>query len=358
MKLSLSENIRGYRKQRKLTQEKLAEALGVTVGAVYKWESGLSLPELSMIVEIADFFDISVDALLGYKMKDNRLDALEKHMTDLLRTMDPTAVTEAEKALAKYPHIFRIVYLAASTYLAFGAGNHDKAQLMRALELLEHARLLLPQNDDPRISEETICSNMSVAWFQMNEYEKGLELLKQNNTCGIFSSDMGFCLAAFMSRPEEALHYLSEGLLSGLSSLFTTVLGFVFVFCARNDWDSALNIIDWSLHILNGVKTEGKTDYLDKAHAELLVVKAYVQKKAGKPDASFDSLKKAAVIADSFDLRPDYSLNTIRFAENTDQTVVFDAFGASAAAGAAALIRLFNDPELAGQWEEMLNDVS
>lgn len=68
MKLKLSENIRVYRKQRKLTQEKLAEALGVTVGAVYKWESGLSQPELSMIVELADFFDISVDVLLGVSM--------------------------------------------------------------------------------------------------------------------------------------------------------------------------------------------------------------------------------------------------------------------------------------------------
>lgn len=75
MKLKLSENIRMYRKQRKLTQEKLAETLGVTVGAVYKWESGLSQPELNMIVELADFFDISVDVLLGCEMKDNRLES-------------------------------------------------------------------------------------------------------------------------------------------------------------------------------------------------------------------------------------------------------------------------------------------
>ncbi|MBR5048118.1 MAG: helix-turn-helix transcriptional regulator, partial [Erysipelotrichaceae bacterium] len=72
MKLMLSENIRKFRKQRGMTQEKLAEALGVTVGAVYKWESGLSQPELSMLVDIADFFDTSVDVLLGCRMKDNR----------------------------------------------------------------------------------------------------------------------------------------------------------------------------------------------------------------------------------------------------------------------------------------------
>ena len=45
MKLTLSENIRSFRKERKMTQEQLATVLGVTVGAVYKWESGLSVPE-------------------------------------------------------------------------------------------------------------------------------------------------------------------------------------------------------------------------------------------------------------------------------------------------------------------------
>ena len=56
MKINLANSIRKHRKNRKMTQEQLAEALGVSVGAVYKWEAGLSLPELNLIVEIADFF--------------------------------------------------------------------------------------------------------------------------------------------------------------------------------------------------------------------------------------------------------------------------------------------------------------
>ena len=66
----LAENIRVLRKERSLTQEQLAEVLGVTTGAVYKWEAKLSQPELNMVMELADFFDTSVDVLLGYEMKD------------------------------------------------------------------------------------------------------------------------------------------------------------------------------------------------------------------------------------------------------------------------------------------------
>ena len=70
MENKLAENIRQFRKQRKMTQEQLAEVLGVTVGAVHKWEARLSTPELSLIMEMADYFDISVDVLLGYEMKE------------------------------------------------------------------------------------------------------------------------------------------------------------------------------------------------------------------------------------------------------------------------------------------------
>ena len=70
----LAENIRVLRKERSLTQEQLAEVLGVTTGAVYKWEAKLSQPELNMVMELADFFDTSVDVLLGYEMKDKHLE--------------------------------------------------------------------------------------------------------------------------------------------------------------------------------------------------------------------------------------------------------------------------------------------
>ncbi len=66
MQIKTGENIRKLRKEQGMTQEQLADALGVTVGAVYKWEAGLSVPEVKLLMDIADIFDSSVDSLLGY----------------------------------------------------------------------------------------------------------------------------------------------------------------------------------------------------------------------------------------------------------------------------------------------------
>ncbi|MGX8692484.1 MAG: helix-turn-helix domain-containing protein [Clostridia bacterium] len=353
MKLTLAENIRLFRRQRKLTQEKLAEALGVTVGAVYKWESGQSLPELNLIVELADLFDTSVDVLLGYQMKDNRLEPMLDRLCQYCRTLDPAALGEAEKALARYPHSFRAVHVCAQVYLAFGAGHHDQAELRRALELLERALVLLPQNEDPRISETTISGELATVRFLLGEREASLELWKRNNAGGMFSDGIGLFLAGYLDRPEEASPFLTEALLCGVSTLFTAIIGYVFLFRSRGDWDSALAASSWGLELLSRLKTETQTDSIDKTQAEMMAVLAYAQAQTGLREAAEESLRKAGTFAHRFDSQPDYSLKTLRFAEHMDQITVFDILGASAADSVAELLRLLDDPALSEQWEEI-----
>ena len=352
MKLSLSENIRSFRKQRKMTQEKLAEALGVTVGAVYKWESGQSQPELNLLVEMADFFDTSVDVLLGYRIKDNRLDSALERINAYCQSLDPTAISEAEKVLGKYPHSFRAVYECAAVYLVYGASNHDRQQLKRALDLFELSKMLLPQNDDPRISDATICGNQSAVWFLLGEQEKTIELLKKNNAGGIFSGDIGAFLSIYRDAPEEAGPFLSEALLSGASTLFTAILGYVFLFRFRNDWTSAMDILSWGIGLLTGLKAENKPGFLEKTLAEMLVLLAYVQTRVGRQAESSDSLKKAHAMALRFDAMPDYSLKAMRFAEHMEQSTCYDILGATASESIANLISLLKDQSFADQWAE------
>ena len=141
MTIQLAQNIRTFRKQRALTQEQLAEVLGVTVGAVYKWEAGLSLPELTMLMELAAFFDTSVDVLLGYELQDNRLEATVERLKNFRIQKNREGLGEAEKALKKYPNSFEIAYQAAAIYQCFGTESGEKQLLHRAMELLRDCRL-------------------------------------------------------------------------------------------------------------------------------------------------------------------------------------------------------------------------
>ena len=334
MKLTLAENIRTLRKQKKLTQEKLAEALGVTVGAVYKWESGLSQPELGMLVELADFFDTSVDVLIGYKMKDNRLESTMERLGKYAQTLDPSLIQEAEKALAKYPHSFNIVYSCAMVYLVFGGNKKDKSYLRRAEELLEQSIVLSSQNEDPHISQATISGDMSLALFLLDEREKGLELLKKNNAGGIFDSEIGVLLSLFMDRPEEAEPYLSGALMSNISSLLNVICAYVFLFRKRKDWRSALAITTWGVDVLSG----------------LLLDKEAASDRTGEMD---ETLLKAKTYAARFDATPDYSLDSIRFVDRRNQTLYFDIFGETASGSITALLDLLADQKLTDRWQEI-----
>lgn len=65
MDLSLGKRITKNRKRLGLTQDQLAEKLGITAQAVSKWENDLSCPDISILPKLADIFSISTDELLG-----------------------------------------------------------------------------------------------------------------------------------------------------------------------------------------------------------------------------------------------------------------------------------------------------
>lgn len=63
--MDIGKKIQALRKERNITQEALASEMGVTVGAVSKWENGISLPDILMLSALADFFAVTTDHLLG-----------------------------------------------------------------------------------------------------------------------------------------------------------------------------------------------------------------------------------------------------------------------------------------------------
>ena len=352
MEIKLAENIRMYRKQRLMTQEQLAEVLGVTVGAVYKWEARLSLPELSLIMEMADFFDTSVDVLLGYEMRDNRLQATVERLKKYRRDKDREGLCESEKALKKYPHTFEVVHESAAMYRVFGMELRRKAMLQRALELLIESRSLLPQNTDPQISDLTICGEMADVYLMLEEREKALALLMAHNADGIYSDMIGFTLATDEKRPEEAVPFLSEALLKTILTLIRTIMGYVNVFFNQKDYDSAREILHWGTGVLSGLQIADHPSFLDKMGSIFHVCIAYAQIESGDTAEAGRSLSLAKELAERFDAAPEYDSGAIRFVTLAKPASTYDDLGETAMEGIQNVLDDLGNDVLSAMWAD------
>ena len=356
MKLSLAENIRAFRKERRLTQEQFAEAMGVTVGSVYKWETGQTTPELSMLVEIADFFDISMDVLLGYRVKDNRIAAIEERLREYCRVRDPEALIEAEKALKKFPNSFEVVHGCAQVYAFFGVGSKNHAETRRALELYEQAKLLISQNHDPKISEQTISGEMASAWMLLGERERCIELLKNHNAGGAYSDMIGMVLALYLKKHEEAEPFLAEALLLNTFGLVDSAVGYALVLSARREYAGAKRMLSGLIAYLESFKEGEKADFADKIMASMYAVMAHIHTLEGNPAEATACLRSVLAAVRKFDATPDYGIRTLRYPMRRTDVILNDALGATAAESIETVLALLGNQELSGIWKELAAD--
>lgn len=68
--MNLSENLKRIRKENNLSQEQLADKLGVSRQSVSKWESGLAYPEMDKVLQICKMFNLNIDELLNQNLKE------------------------------------------------------------------------------------------------------------------------------------------------------------------------------------------------------------------------------------------------------------------------------------------------
>lgn len=73
MKIQVGQNIRSLRHKRQVSQEDLAAAMGVTMQAISKWETGKANPDLALLPKLAEYFQVTIDNLFYMEDAENRL---------------------------------------------------------------------------------------------------------------------------------------------------------------------------------------------------------------------------------------------------------------------------------------------
>lgn len=78
--------LKGLRNEKRLTQEQMAEQLNVSGRTVSRWETGSNMPDIGMLVELAEFFDVSISEIIDGERESGKMNQEEKET--LLKVVD------------------------------------------------------------------------------------------------------------------------------------------------------------------------------------------------------------------------------------------------------------------------------
>lgn len=365
MEMMLAENIKRLRKENYLTQEQLAEALGITVGAVYKWENGRSTPDIGTLMELADLFHVSLDALTGFHMHNDGVKDLDEKIL-LLQSQKKyaEAISQAEKALLRYPNHFQIVLRAGFLYGHAGTELEENKYLYRCIELLERSIVLLSQNTDPSISEAGIKSSIAEYYIILGQTEKGIEILKKYNVNGMNNPRIAIAYTGtdilHVDRPildiREAEPYLTGAYFDILTSSVLTMIAYANYYYAIKDYKSGREAYLYLATLLQNMKIHSnKVAYVDKITSLCYYGCAKISMYLGERDTVSYYLQQAYEKAAQYDTTPLHGLENMRFCiGDTKTATAYDDLGQSALAAIETHI-LREDPQslLWAVWQQL-----
>lgn len=134
----LGENIRRLRIATGITQEQFGCEMGVSAQAVSRWENGATYPDITMLPMIADFFDVSMDELMGRGRELDSIDrnAFFKKINDMRDRGRAEGILEAyDKMLYKYPNDPYLLHGKATYLYSQFNNNQDMAVAKEIISL-------------------------------------------------------------------------------------------------------------------------------------------------------------------------------------------------------------------------------
>lgn len=328
MEIRLGENIRRLRKEAGFTQEQLAEALGVSVSAVHKWESGKATPELEMLVDIAEFFETSVDAMLNYGWQKLSMgQAADQIIAYRNERNFEEGIHFAERALQKYPNSFKVVYQSALLYF-MSMINYRGKNAHRAIKLFEKAIELIDQNTDSEIGVITIQNEIAGCYCYLDQMDKAIEVLQKHNVGGLNHAKIGLIMSQNPARAEESLRYLSDALHNYYARIYEICIGYANAYGALEKIEKIEDMMLWLLDMGKGLKIPDTVNIIDKTDVRIYTILAEIRVLQGDEAGAEKWLREAKRSAHKFDAAPQYrTAYGMKYYHSNEKSMSYDDMG-------------------------------
>ncbi len=154
MTLYIGENLKKQRKLRELTQEQLADILGVSFQSVSKWERGEVYPDIEMLPTIANCFGITVDELLGMegiRSSSEVKTVLDKAKKNMSKGLIEDNIKLLEEAVKVHPNNYELLSQYAMNLTFAAIDNKSEEYRQNNKKAARIAERILAECTDPKI---------------------------------------------------------------------------------------------------------------------------------------------------------------------------------------------------------------
>ncbi|ERK30311.1 helix-turn-helix domain-containing protein [Clostridium intestinale] len=230
--INIARAIINKRKEKGLTQDDLASYIGVSKASVSKWETEQSYPDITFLPQLAAFFNISIDELMGYEPQMGKED-IRKLYLELSADFAAKPFDEvlgscreiAKKYFSCFPLLFQIGALLVNN--SMGSGDMDKA-LALIVEAKELFIRVKKESDDAELKQlalnmEAFCS------LTLGNPNEVIELLEGRSRKKISTESLLAQAYQITGKPREAKAALQVGIYQYMLSLFGALSDYLMI---------------------------------------------------------------------------------------------------------------------------------
>ena len=287
--MELGNNIKELRKQRGLRQEQLAEAMGVSTASVSKWETNQSFPELTLLAELADFFEVSIDALIGHSLNADRMEALIAQMEQAVDDRDEeTAAALCGKILRNYPNNSRAVEACADGYYNLHIYTSKRPYMEHCIA--QTKRLMSLKQGEPARERLERIHYLGNQYDHLEQWDTAKEYYEQSNVSGRSDASIANCLLK-LGKPQEAVTMLSNVLAESVFEQFQIVNILADSWTALGETEKACSALEWLYTVMESLRYNPTTMIL----LQVKLAGHYLE--LGQTEAAGAAIRKAAILA-------------------------------------------------------------
>lgn len=320
--LKLGENLKKFRLQRELTQEQLADILGVSAQAVSRWENGTTYPDITLLPTVANYFEITLDELMGmdsFKSEEQLKELLGQFKENGSKGMIYENILLLRDAVKTYPANyelqFRLVNQLAFCEYKDGRGLSEEEKISFNREAAEIGNRILSHCTDCAIINQTT-QQLCYIYSSLGEKEKAIEYAKKLPNIGCTDT----VVLGDLYEGEQQRTHLKRAI-KWYTSIFWCALINLADLGYRNETMSdaeRIEIMKKALAILELVFDDG--DYLNYSGTVSITHRhiADLAMSEGDYELALSSLEKAAQFAVMSDTLPENARHTSLLVNNLE----------------------------------------